>query len=68
MEQEIRKAILDGNLYDYVADNYYSMSKEQLKELILNLDWVATRNLRCTEKDFYKELDQELADRDFYEE
>lgn len=68
MEQEIRKAILDGNLYDYVADNYYSMSKEQLKELILNLDWVATRNLRCAEKDFYKELDQELADRDFYEE
>lgn len=28
------------SLYDYVASNYYKLSKEELKELILNLDYI----------------------------
>lgn len=27
------------SLYDYIASNYYKLSKEELKELILNLDY-----------------------------
>lgn len=41
MEKEMfiamKKAVMDGNLYDFIADNYYQLSKEDLKEIILNL-------------------------------
>lgn len=33
------------SLYDYIANNYYKMSKEELKELILNLDYAMCHNL-----------------------
>lgn len=41
MEKEMfiamKKAVMDGNLYDFIADNYTQLSKEDLKEIILNL-------------------------------
>lgn len=37
------------SLYDYVATNYYKMSKEELKELILNLDYAIYDNLNRKE-------------------
>jgi len=61
-EQEIRQAIKDKMLYDYVANHYYEMSKEQLKELLLNAIWVGTTNNDL----FYDELLEELDDRDFF--
>ncbi|HZK32866.1 MAG TPA: hypothetical protein VFC60_00040 [Tissierellaceae bacterium] len=29
----------DNSLYDYVASNYYKMTKEQLKEFFLNMNY-----------------------------
>lgn len=37
MEQEIIQAIKKGKLYDYIANNFYKISKEDLKDLILEI-------------------------------
>ncbi len=67
--KELRKALHDGTFYDYVANHYYEMTKDQLKELILNLDWVATSGRYYNqEEEFYKTVEEELENRDFFEE
>ena len=37
MEQEIIQAIKRGKLYDYIANNFYKISKEDLRDLILEI-------------------------------
>jgi hypothetical protein len=37
MEQEIIQAIKEDKLYDYIANNFYKMSKEDLRDLILEI-------------------------------
>lgn len=67
--KELRKALHDGTFYDYVANHYYEMTKDQLKELILNLDWVATAHMNDNQiKEFYQNVEEELENRDFFEE
>lgn len=42
------------SLYDFVASNYYNMTKEQLKELILNLDYILYDYFRANKQMFVK--------------
>ena len=37
MEQEIIQAIKEDRLYDYITNNFYKMSKEHLRDLILEI-------------------------------
>ena len=37
MEQEIIQEIKKGKLYDYIANNFYKISKEDLRDLILEI-------------------------------
>ena len=37
MEKEIILAIKKGKLYDYIASNFYKISKEDLRDLILEI-------------------------------
>ena len=37
MKQEIIQAIKKGKLYDYIANNFYKISKEDLRDLILEI-------------------------------
>lgn len=37
MEQEIMQAIKEDKLYGYIANNFYKMSKEHLRDLILEI-------------------------------
>ena len=37
MEKEIIQAIKKGKLYDYIANNFYKISKEDLRDLILEI-------------------------------
>ena len=65
--EQIRKALKAGRLYDFVAEHYYEMSRDQLKELVLNLEWVATEGLTPAELErFYAKVEEELDDRDFF--
>lgn len=41
MKDEIMKAIEENRLYDYIANNYYKMSKEELKDVLLEAIWVS---------------------------
>lgn len=40
MEQEIIQAIKKGKLYDYIANNFYKISKEDLRDLILEITYM----------------------------
>ena len=65
----LRKALLNGYLYDYVAQWYPQMSKEELKELVLNVYYVAIPNDFGSEyeESFNEQIEQELKGRDFFE-
>jgi hypothetical protein len=69
MREELKKAFAEGTLYDFIANNYYAFTKDELKELILNLDWVATEGMNDAQtKEFYKTVEEELENRDFWAE
>lgn len=36
---EIRKAVRDDRFFDFIANNYYRMEKEDLKQIIMEMDW-----------------------------
>ena len=40
MEGEILQAIKEDRLYDYIANNYYKISQEKLKDIILELYYI----------------------------
>ena len=40
MEQEILTAIKEDRLYDFVANNYYRISQETLRDLILEIYYI----------------------------
>lgn len=40
MKKEIIKAIEEGTLYSYICSNYYLLSAEELKRLIMELDYI----------------------------
>ena len=37
MEQEIIQAIKKGKIYDYIANNFYKISKEDLRDLLFEV-------------------------------
>lgn len=36
-EKKFLKALKDGNGYDFIANNYFTFTKEELKDIILEL-------------------------------
>lgn len=39
MKDEVMKAIEEDKLYDFIANNYWRMSKEELKDVLLEVIW-----------------------------
>ena len=39
MKDEIMKAIEENRLYDFIANNYWRMSKDELKDVLLEVIW-----------------------------
>lgn len=58
-------AIKDDTLYDYIANNYYKWSKDDLKNILLEIIWT-TRNYTLEEGE--KELIENLKERLCYDE
>lgn len=42
--KELIEAIKNGNSYDFIANNYWKMSKEQLKDALLEYIYLAHDN------------------------
>ena len=69
MEKELLKALEEGRLMDFIANEYPAMSNYQLKEIIMALLGVVWDN-RKGEDDyiaFEHQVRDELTDRDFFE-
>lgn len=67
LEKELKLAFYKRTVYDFIAEHYWEMTKEELKELILNLDWVATNGLTTSQEEkFYFLVKKELENRDFF--
>lgn len=58
MTKDIIKSILNGDLYDYVATNYYAMSNSDLKNIILELEYAVKTNVDDTD---YKQIHSDVA-------
>lgn len=39
IKDQVMQAIEEGRLYDFIADNYWNMSKEELKDVLLEVIW-----------------------------
>lgn len=39
MKEEVMKAIEEDRLYDFIANNYWRMSQEELKDVLLEVIW-----------------------------
>lgn len=57
-------AIKDDTLYDYIANDYYKWSKDDLKNILLEIIWTA-RNYTLEEGE--KELIENLKERLCYD-
>lgn len=44
MEEEILKACEDGTLYDFIANNYWKMTTDQLKNVCLEAVYIANND------------------------
>lgn len=69
MENELEKAITDNTLYDFIANNYYNLSKNMLKDILL--ECLATRyDERKSEQDYFSftiEVMNNLKDRGYFD-
>lgn len=62
MKDEVMKALEENRLYDYIANNYWNMSNEVLKDILLEAIWVGCQNAPRDE-DYNKKLIDELNER-----
>lgn len=47
----------ETSFYDYISANYYKLSKEQLKEIIINMDYA----IYCRNEEMTKEIEKETV-------
>lgn len=39
IKKQVMQAIEKGELYDFIANNYYNMTKDELKDVLLEVIW-----------------------------
>ena len=62
MEEEILQAIREDRLYDFIANNYYKISQEKLKDIILELYYIyRCETIEETEENI-KQCNEKIAD------
>lgn len=70
---EIKEAILEGHLYDFVSDNQHRLSKSELVDLVKNVDYAAWQKTNCfcepnaEYKQFCEKVIENLNDIEFFE-
>ena len=65
---ELKKALEEGTLFDYTANEYHNFYKYELKEIILAILGVVYDNRKSEDDylDFQKQVKEELKDRCFF--
>ncbi len=60
----MEKAIEEDRLYDYIANNYYKMSQEDLKDIVLELVYAVYANCDSKQaKQIYSDMEQGIKER-----
>ena len=61
---EMRIAVRDDTFFDFIANNYYRMDKEDLKQIILEMDWFVYTQSPKTQREAEREVLSVLANED----
>lgn len=71
IQSGIKKALEGQTLYDFIASHYWEMSKEQLKDVVVELICAAHAAIenknKCLIDGFYEDIEDELKDRGFFD-
>ena len=68
-KQELKQALQEGNLYDFISNNGYNFSKSELIEIIKNLDFsIYQKYGSIATMDIENGTIENLNDYDFFEE
>lgn len=67
IQSGIKEALEGQTLCDFVASHYWEMSKEQLKDVVVEVVCAAHMFISNIDK-FYDEVEGELEDRGFFDE
>lgn len=62
MVEEIIEAIENDTLYDFVANNYYAMGHEELKEVLLNVIYVYMNANETKKAQLIQEIKERMLD------
>ena len=69
MREELKKAILEDRLYDFLSNEGHKLSKDELIQIARQLDFSAWEMLRDDKKpEFNNKLIDNLNEYDFFEE
>lgn len=65
---DLKKALEEGTLFDYIANEYPNFYKYELKEILLAIIGVVYDNCKGEDdyNNFQKQVKEELKDRDFF--
>ena len=61
-EKEILQAIKNNNLYGFIANNYYQIKPEKLKDIILELFFITTEEFNVNDKELNNKLIEYLTE------
>lgn len=71
LKEELKEAIINDTFYDFIANNYYKLSKEDLCDLLKNYDYTRyqiEKNEYLDISNFPDLLIDNLNDHDFFNE
>lgn len=61
---KMRVAVRDDRFFDFIANNYYEMDKEDLKQIIIEMDWFIYSQSPKTQREAEKYVLSVLANED----
>ena len=62
MREELLKALKEGNLYGFICQNYHHFTKEELKDIIKELDFALWDRDKDTHESVTKAVMRELEE------
>lgn len=71
LKEQLKEAIINDTFYDFIANNYYKLSKDELCDLLKNYDYTRyqiEKNKHLSISDFSDLLLDNLNDYDFFNE
>ena len=62
MEKEIIQAIKEDRLYDFIANNYYIIDKEIMRDLLLEIYYIFKYETSLEIEEHFKQTNEKIID------